>query len=218
MSKQMRKVRVGSVVRTRMDQTAVVEMVWKQRHRLYRKQVRRIARFYVHDPENQCRLGDVVRIEETRPITKTKHWRLLEILERRQVADVRPIELESDVEPILSPPPIVDEVEQDDEIGTAEDENEEPVAEEPEAEADEEPEEELQEQGEPDEDATDEGPVEEETELEESQNDQLEDQEDEETSDDEASEDEASEAEASDDEADDSSDDETSEGDGEKEE
>ena len=91
-----RKVRTGSVVRAKQDKTAIVEMVWKQRHRLYHKQVRRVARFYVHDPENQCQIGDLVRIEETRPISKTKHWRLLGILERRQVAEVRPIELEGD--------------------------------------------------------------------------------------------------------------------------
>ena len=54
MAKTMRKVRVGSVVSTRMDKTAVVEMVWKQRHRVYRKQMRRVTRFYVHDPEGQC--------------------------------------------------------------------------------------------------------------------------------------------------------------------
>ena len=95
-SRARRKVRTGSVVRVKQDKTAIVEMVWKQRHRLYHKQVRRVARFYVHDPENQCRLGDLVRIEETRPISKTKHWRVLEILERRQVAEVRPIELEED--------------------------------------------------------------------------------------------------------------------------
>ena len=98
MAKSMRKVRVGSVVRTGMDKTAVVENVWKQRHRLYGKQVRRVARFRVHDPLNQCQLGDVVRIEETRPISKTKHWRILDIIQRRRVADVRPIELESDAE------------------------------------------------------------------------------------------------------------------------
>ena len=98
MAKVMRKVRTGQVVRTRMDKTAVVEMVWKQRHRLYRKQVRRVARFYVHDPGGLCSLGDTVRIEETRPISKYKHWRLLEVLERRQVADVRPFELEADAE------------------------------------------------------------------------------------------------------------------------
>ncbi|MFB3097420.1 MAG: 30S ribosomal protein S17, partial [Dehalococcoidia bacterium] len=102
MAKQMRKVRVGAVVGTRMDRTAVVEMVWKQRHRLYRKQMRRVARFYIHDPENQCQVGDTVRIQETRPISKTKHWRLLEILRRRQVAEVRPIELETDIETAIA--------------------------------------------------------------------------------------------------------------------
>jgi small subunit ribosomal protein S17 len=147
----MRKVRTGSVVRTKQDKTAIVEMVWKQRNRLYRKQVRRIARFYVHDPENQCRLGDVVRIEETRPISKTKHWRLMEILERRQVAEIRPIELESDVEPVFSPPEPVDEAELDDDTATdegedadeAEEEPEDP-SEEPEAEESEEPVEEIE--------------------------------------------------------------------------
>jgi small subunit ribosomal protein S17 len=94
----MRKSRTGSVVNTRMDKTAVVEMVWKQRHRLYRKQVRRVTRFYVHDPNNQCEVGDIVRIQETRPISKTKHWRLMEVLQRRLVADVRPIELEAEFE------------------------------------------------------------------------------------------------------------------------
>ena len=84
------------MVRVGMDRTAVVEMVWKQRNRLYRKQVRRLARFMVHDPENKCLVGDTVRIEETRPISKSKHWRLMEILSRREVAEVRPIELEAD--------------------------------------------------------------------------------------------------------------------------
>ncbi len=102
MAKEMRKVRVGSVVRTRMDKTAVVEMVWKQRHPIYRKQMRRVARYYVHDPLSQCQVGDTVRIQETRPISKTKHWRLLEILQRRQVAEVRPIELETDVTPVMT--------------------------------------------------------------------------------------------------------------------
>jgi len=102
-SKEMRKVRTGTVVRTKSDKTTIVEMVWKQRHRLYRKQMRRVARFYVHDPLSQCQLGDIVRIQETRPISKTKRWRLLEILERHLVAEVRPIELESDAAVILAP-------------------------------------------------------------------------------------------------------------------
>ncbi len=102
MAKAMRKVRVGSVVSARMDKTAVVELVWKQRHRVYRKQMRRVTRFYVHDPNQQCRIGDTVRIQETRPISRTKHWRLLEVLARREVAEVRAIELEGDavIEPI----------------------------------------------------------------------------------------------------------------------
>ena len=103
MSKEMRKVRTGTVVRTKSDKTTIVEMVWKQRHRLYRKQMRRVARFYVHDPLSQCQLGDIVRIQETRPISKTKRWRLLEILERHLVAEVRPIELEADADVILAP-------------------------------------------------------------------------------------------------------------------
>ena len=105
MAKIMRKVRVGSVVSTRMGKTAVVELVWKQRHRVYRKEMRRVTRFYVHDPEEQCQIGDMVRIQETRPISRTKHWRLLNILSRREVADVRPIELEGDsvIEPSEDP-------------------------------------------------------------------------------------------------------------------
>ena len=75
MAKAMRKIRVGSVVGTRMDKTAVVELVWKQRHRIYRKQMRRVTRFYVHDPDSRCEIGDTVRIQETRPISRTKHWR-----------------------------------------------------------------------------------------------------------------------------------------------
>ena len=159
MAKSMRKVRVGAVVRTNQDKTAIVEMVWKQRHRLYRKQMRRIARFYVHDEENQCRLGDTVRIEETRRISKNKHWRLIEILERKQVADVKPIDLETDVSQEITQPRILAaearaeaaaetasqepgaEPEVEPELEAAEEEavvEEEPEAEEPEAEAPEE--------------------------------------------------------------------------------
>ena len=107
MARSMRKVRVGAVVRINQDKTAIVEMVWKQRHRLYRKQMRRVARFYVHDPLNQCQPGDTVRIEETRRISKNKHWRLMAILERKLVADVRPIDLETDVGQEITQPRIV---------------------------------------------------------------------------------------------------------------
>jgi small subunit ribosomal protein S17 len=159
----MRKVRVGAVVRTNQDKTAIVEMVWKQRHRLYRKQMRRVARFYVHDPENQCRLGDTVRIEETRRISKNKHWRLMEILERKQIAEVRPIDLETDVAPEMTQPRIL-AAEARAEV-TAAEASEEPEAEVIEEEAVEEPEAEKEtpEDEAPEEDAFEEDSIEEET-------------------------------------------------------
>ena len=98
MARSMRKVRTGFVVGTKMENTAVVEVPWKQRHRLYGKQVGRVSRFYVHDQNSLCRLGDVVRIEETRPISKTKRWRLLEIVQSHEVPEVSPIELEADLD------------------------------------------------------------------------------------------------------------------------
>ena len=158
MARSMRKVRVGAVVRTNQDKTAIVEMVWKQRHRLYRKQMRRVARFYVHDEENQCRLGDTVRIEETRRISKNKHWRLMAILERKEVADVRPIDLETDVgQEITQPRILAAETRAAAAEAEPQDVLEEAVVEEPEAE--EEPEEEsTEEEFEADEEVVEEEP------------------------------------------------------------
>ena len=102
MAKQMRKVRTGEVVSTTMDKTAIVELVWKIRHPIYRKQMRRVTKLYLHDPDQQCRVGDLVKIQETRPISKTKHWRLLEILQRRQIAEVQAIELEREITPMMT--------------------------------------------------------------------------------------------------------------------
>jgi len=102
MAKQMRKIRTGEVVSTTMDKTAIVELVWKIRHPIYRKQMRRVTKLYLHDPDQQCRIGDLVRIQETRPISKTKHWRLLEILQRKQIAEVQAIELEREITPMMT--------------------------------------------------------------------------------------------------------------------
>ena len=166
MARSMRKVRVGAVVRTNQDKTAIVEMVWKQRHRLYRKQMRRVARFYVHDPENQCRLGDTVRIEETRRISKNKHWRLMEILERKQIAEVRPIDLETDVAPEMTQPRILAAEARAE--ATAAEASEEPEAEVVEEEPVEEPEaaEETPEEDAPEEDSVEEEAADEEAEEE----------------------------------------------------
>ena len=157
MARSMRKVRVGAVVRTNQDKTAIVEMVWKQRHRIYRKQMRRVARFYVHDEENQCNIGDTVRIEETRRISKNKHWRLLEILERKQVADVRPIDLETDVgQEITQPRVVAAEARAEAAAEASEEEAEESVVEETEEEPEAEPEEPEAEPEEPEAEAEDE--------------------------------------------------------------
>jgi small subunit ribosomal protein S17 len=87
-----RKVRTGTVVSDRMDKTVVVEVERQFPHPLYGKRVKRRSKFYAHDEENDCRLGDVIRIEETRPLSKTKRWRVVELVERpdeARVEDVR---------------------------------------------------------------------------------------------------------------------------------
>ena len=75
-----RKQKVGRVVSDKMEKTAVVAVESLRKHRLYKHTVRVTKRFKVHDERNEARLGDTVRIEETRPISKEKRWRLLEVL------------------------------------------------------------------------------------------------------------------------------------------
>ncbi|MEQ8719437.1 MAG: 30S ribosomal protein S17 [Acidimicrobiales bacterium] len=77
-----RKVREGVVVSVKMDKTVVVATIDRVRHRRYNKTVQREKRLYVHDEENTLREGDRVRVAETRPLSKNKRWRLVEILER----------------------------------------------------------------------------------------------------------------------------------------
>jgi small subunit ribosomal protein S17 len=77
-----RKVREGTVVSSSMEKTAVVAVIERVRHRQYAKTVQRTKRLYVHDEENTASVGDKVRVAETRPLSKTKRWRLVEIVER----------------------------------------------------------------------------------------------------------------------------------------
>lgn len=77
-----RKVREGMVVSVAMDKTAVVETSDRVRHLRYNKIVRRRNRLYVHDQNNELQVGDRVRIQETRPLSKLKSWRLVEVTER----------------------------------------------------------------------------------------------------------------------------------------
>jgi small subunit ribosomal protein S17 len=69
-------------VSNKMDKTAVVEVETTGRHSLYNKAVRRQRKFYAHDDANECRVGDIVRITETRPLSKLKRWRVVEVVER----------------------------------------------------------------------------------------------------------------------------------------
>ena len=77
-----RKTRTGVVVSDKMDKTAVVAIKTKVRHPLYGKMVNRTRKFKVHDEKNECGIGDTVKIMETRPLSKDKRWRLIEIVEK----------------------------------------------------------------------------------------------------------------------------------------
>lgn len=78
----LRKERVGKVVSNKMQSTVVVQVDRKFSHPLYKKYIRRSKNFYAHDDKNRCNIGDTVRIIETKPISKTKRWRVAAILER----------------------------------------------------------------------------------------------------------------------------------------
>jgi small subunit ribosomal protein S17 len=81
-SRGQRKVRLGTVIADKMNKTIIVQVGTSKAHRLYRKTVQRRTKFKVHDEKNECGVGDLVRITETRPISKEKRWRVLEIVEK----------------------------------------------------------------------------------------------------------------------------------------
>ena len=78
----MRKTRIGVVVSDKMDKTIVVAIRTRVKHPLYGKIMNRTNKLKAHDEENQCGIGDTVKIMETRPLSKEKHWRLVEIIEK----------------------------------------------------------------------------------------------------------------------------------------
>ncbi len=80
--RNMRKERIGVVTSNKMDKTIVVAVKWKEKHPIYGKFVNKTRKFHAHDAENNGGIGDTVRIMETRPLSKTKNWRLVEIIER----------------------------------------------------------------------------------------------------------------------------------------
>ena len=82
MERQLRKTRIGLVVSNKMNKSIVVAVERKVKHPIYGKFVKKTTKFMVHDETNTCGMGDTVSIMETRPLSKSKNWRLVEILER----------------------------------------------------------------------------------------------------------------------------------------
>ena len=82
MERNLRKSRVGKVVSNKMDKTIVVAVVDNVKHPLYGKIIKRTYKLKAHDEENTCKIGDRVRVMETRPLSKDKRWRLVEVIER----------------------------------------------------------------------------------------------------------------------------------------
>ncbi len=81
-NRNLRKSRVGTVVKTKMDKSILVAMERKVAHPIYKKYFKKTTKLMAHDESNQCGVGDVVRIMETRPLSKLKKWRLVEIVEK----------------------------------------------------------------------------------------------------------------------------------------
>ena len=82
MAQGRRQYKVGRVVSDKMEKTIVVAVDYLKPHPLYRKIIRRTSKFHAHDERNECHTGDMVRIGETRPLSKTKRWEVIEIIER----------------------------------------------------------------------------------------------------------------------------------------
>jgi small subunit ribosomal protein S17 len=92
MDKQ-KKTRIGRVVSNKMNKTVVVAVDTSKRHPLYRKTMRRAIKYKAHDEENMCAEGDIIRIIETRPLSKEKRWRVSEIITRTDAVEITPDEV-----------------------------------------------------------------------------------------------------------------------------
>ena len=81
-TRNLRKERTGVVVSNKMEKSIVVAIKWKEKHPIYGKFVNKTKKYNAHDEKNECNIGDTVKIMETRPLSKTKRWRLVQIIER----------------------------------------------------------------------------------------------------------------------------------------
>ncbi len=87
------KTKTGTVISHKMDKTIVVGIETIKRHPLYKKSIRTLVRYKAHDAKNECNEGDTVRIIESRPLSKNKHWRVIEILNKKDKVEVKPQEI-----------------------------------------------------------------------------------------------------------------------------
>ena len=104
-----RRAQVGVVVGNKMQKTVIVAVEKHKRHPLYKKSMRRTQRYKAHDEKGLCALGDTVRIRESRPLSREKRWRVVEILARHEVAEVAPREIDQTILQRIaaeSPPPV----------------------------------------------------------------------------------------------------------------
>jgi small subunit ribosomal protein S17 len=81
-TRNLRKERTGVVFSNKMDKSITVAVKWKEKHPIYGKFVNKTKKFHAHDEKNECNIGDTVKIMETRPLSKTKRWRLVQIIEK----------------------------------------------------------------------------------------------------------------------------------------
>ena len=81
-TRNLRKERTGVVTSNKMDKSITVAIKWKEKHPIYGKFVNKTKKYHAHDEKNECNIGDNVKIMETRPLSKTKRWRLVQIIER----------------------------------------------------------------------------------------------------------------------------------------
>jgi len=90
----MKKTKLGQVLSNKMDKTLVVLVESYRHHPVYKKTIRNVERYKVHDEKNECKIGDMVRIVETRPLSKEKRWRVSEIVTKAAAIEVKPEEIE----------------------------------------------------------------------------------------------------------------------------
>ncbi len=88
-----RKTRNGEVIGDKMAKTVIVAVDTPKKHPIYKKTIRRIVKYYAHDEKKIAKMGDKVKIEETRPLSKLKRWRVVEIMVKGEVAEIKPQEI-----------------------------------------------------------------------------------------------------------------------------